>query len=39
MYGEKKNALISYGENTAGPTFREIATFLFKYYGIAPDER
>lgn len=38
-FDRPKNALISYGENTAGPTFREIAAFLFKYYGIAPDER
>ncbi|OGJ62830.1 hypothetical protein A3C37_02945 [Candidatus Peribacteria bacterium RIFCSPHIGHO2_02_FULL_53_20] len=27
-----------YGSQTAGPVFREIAAFLFKYYGIPPNE-
>ncbi len=27
-----------YGSKTAGPVFKEIAAFLFKYYGIPPDD-
>jgi cell division protein FtsI/penicillin-binding protein 2 len=27
-----------YGAQTAGPVFRDIAAFLFKYYGIPPNE-
>ncbi len=27
-----------YGSKTAGPVFRDIAAFLFKYYGIPPDK-
>jgi cell division protein FtsI/penicillin-binding protein 2 len=26
-----------YGSQTAGPVFRDVAAFLFKYYGIPPD--
>jgi cell division protein FtsI/penicillin-binding protein 2 len=29
---------LEYGSVTAAPVFKEIATFLFKYYGIPPDE-
>jgi len=29
---------IEYGSESAAPIFKEIATFLFKYYGIPPDE-
>jgi len=29
---------IEYGSESAAPVFKEIATFLFKYYGIPPDE-
>ncbi|TSC98151.1 MAG: cell division protein FtsI (penicillin-binding protein 3) [Candidatus Peregrinibacteria bacterium Greene1014_49] len=28
-----------YGSQTAGPVFRDIAAFLFKYYGIPPNEQ
>lgn len=28
----------AHGASTAAPTFKEIATFLFTYYGIPPDE-
>lgn len=28
-----------YGSVTAAPVFKEVAAFLFKYYGIPPDER
>ncbi len=27
-----------YGSQTAGPVFRDMAAFLFKYYGIPPDQ-
>jgi cell division protein FtsI/penicillin-binding protein 2 len=30
---------VEYGSKSAAPVFKEIATFLFKYYGIPPDER
>lgn len=29
---------LEYGSITAAPVFKDIATFLFKYYGIPPDE-
>lgn len=29
---------LEYGSVTAAPVFKEIATFLFKYYGIPPDD-
>ena len=29
---------VEYGSESAAPVFREIATFLFQYYGIPPDE-
>ncbi len=28
-----------FGSRTAGPVFRDMAAFLFKYYGIPPDEK
>jgi cell division protein FtsI/penicillin-binding protein 2 len=33
-----KHKATAHGAGTAAPTFKEIATFLFKYYGIPPDE-
>lgn len=38
-FDRPKNKQIVHGAATAGPTFKEIATFLFKYYGIPPDEK
>ncbi|MCF7844444.1 MAG: penicillin-binding protein 2 [Kiritimatiellales bacterium] len=29
---------VEYGSESAAPIFKDIATFLFKYYGIPPDE-
>ena len=34
-----KFRLTVHGAATAGPVFKEVAAFLFKYYGIPPDER
>ena len=30
--------VVEYGSESAAPVFKEIAAFLFKYYGIPPDE-
>lgn len=37
-FDRPKNRLVVHGAGTAAPTFKDIATFLFKYYGIPPDE-
>lgn len=36
-FDRPKYRYTAYGESTAGPTFKDIAAFLFKYYGIPPD--
>lgn len=38
-FDRPKNRLVVHGAATAGPTFKDIAAFLFKYYGIPPDEK
>lgn len=38
-FDRPKRSLVVYGESTAGPLFHDIAEFLFKYYGIPPDEK
>jgi cell division protein FtsI/penicillin-binding protein 2 len=30
---------VTHGASAAGPIFKDIATFLFRYYGIPPDEK
>jgi len=37
-YDRAKFRIKVFSEATAGPTFKEIATFLYDYYGIPPDD-
>lgn len=38
-FDRPKDKLLAQGAAAAGPVFRDIAAFLFKYYGIPPDDR
>lgn len=38
-YDRAKFRMKVFSEASAAPTFKEIATFLFKYYGLPPDEK
>ncbi len=38
-YDRAKFRIKVFSEATAGPTFKEIATFLYDYYGLPPDEK
>lgn len=38
-FDRPKDKEVSHGAATAAPAFHEIAEFLFKYYGIPPDEQ
>lgn len=37
-YDRPRSAASVFAESTAAPSFKEIMSFLFKYYGIPPDE-
>ena len=38
-FDRSKFRLKVFAESTSGPTFKEIAAFLFNYYGLPPDEK
>jgi cell division protein FtsI/penicillin-binding protein 2 len=38
-FDRPKDKLLAHGAAAAGPVFKDVAAFLFKYYGIPPDER